>query len=297
MATYEAQISSLGPGVSLEAAEFSEIAAYAQVGTLPLSLGLSSADLGILELPVLALSLSLSQATLRISNGIGRVQPVALTLAPQPATLTAFKAAAQLPLELTLGLESAILSRGFIGAQEEPLALSLSLSDATLRISGGIARPNPLGLSLGLVPVGAVYFQLVPFPNVAPSAIQFTPPSYPLTKSKTQQGTVVTRIWASSPGDARLALEYEVIDDTSAESILAAWDACNGPHFDLYIPLAVLGTPQGAMQAPLSLAGQKLRWRFAARPEIRSLFGGYSSVSVSLKGVSDKGMTPYVSPF
>lgn len=218
-----------------------------------------------------------------------------LSLGLSKVSAVPYRSGVQDTLALSLGIEDVGLyvTRN---AEIEPLALSLGFTDVTARISFGIGAQEPLNLSLGLSPARLEKFKLVFYPEIAPSAASFVPPKYPLTKSRTQQGTIVNRLWCASPGDASLSLSYEVVTDDQAEAIMTAWDAARGTHFDVFLRPVSVGGSLGPMKAWLSLEGKRLRWRFASRPEVRALFGGHSSVSVAFRGVSEKSMTPFVSP-
>lgn len=242
------------------------------------------------EPTALALTTGLQDATLRISGGIIASGVVLLPLTLHGAALSGFKSIEPSALALTPALQAADLRLTRV-AQASALALTPALQTATLRISNGIARPSALALALSLKPATFTLAPLVAYPASGPSAIRFTPPAFPLTKSRTQQGATVTRIWSSGAGDAKLDLEYDVVLDSEAESILDAWDNARGTLLPVALPDSTFGGASGDLLTQYKLSGRRLRWKFAGKPQVTSLYGNHSSVTVSFRGVSDKRMT------
>jgi hypothetical protein len=140
--------------------------------------------------------------------------------------------------------------------------------------------PVPVNPTLSFIPVILTRRARTSIPYQVPTSRSFTPPSYPKTISRTQAGTIVSRVWASKPGGGSLRIGYENIPDVSAEKLATMWDTARGRFYSLILPAAFFRGMHPSLQAALSLDGLPLKWGFAQPPTVRSIAPGISSVDL-----------------
>ena len=124
------------------------------------------------------------------------------------------------------------------------------------------------------------------FPNIAPTARQYTPPEWATTKLDSQAHTTTRRVWSDTPSFATLSLTFANISDAEAELIVRchydAMGACDIIDFDGKI---VDGICDDDLKGEIQLEGaaSDQRWHFVERGAV-----SVQSVSLGLSTVTCK---------
>jgi hypothetical protein len=127
---------------------------------------------------------------------------------------------------------------------------------------------------------------MVDFPDIQPTSCSFTPPSFPITESRSQSGVRSYRIWAAKKSDGILDLGYENITQFNAGRILAAFNDAKGSIIELLLPPVIFnGITDPVLLSNFSQSGSGLSWFFVNDdpPVIERVPGGRCSTRVRLR--------------
>jgi hypothetical protein len=120
-------------------------------------------------------------------------------------------------------------------------------------------------------------------PQVFPSTREFVPPSYPVTRSKTQNGATVKRLWASQPSGGSLTLGFTNIPDATANALAAIWDRTKGITHNVILPGRLFKGMSQSLKSHLELNGIPLAWSFKNQPTITSVAPGISNITLDFR--------------
>ena len=128
----------------------------------------------------------------------------------------------------------------------------------------------------------------VAFPSIKPSARRYSPGEYPQTRFEAQNGVTTVIRFGSRRVDSSLALGFDNITDAEAASILANYEAVNGPWNHLTFTASDGSVGSGALNDYIQeTGGSGLRWRYAEPPSVTSIKPGIVSVQCSFIGTLD----------
>ena len=128
----------------------------------------------------------------------------------------------------------------------------------------------------------------VKFPNVRPTSRSYTPGEYPQTNFEAQNGARIVVRFGSRRVNSELSLGFNNITDAQAASILANYEAVNGPWNHVIFTAANGSVGAGSLAAYIQeTGGSGLRWRFAGPPSVTSIKPGICSVQCKFVGVLD----------
>lgn len=139
---------------------------------------------------------------------------------------------------------------------------------------------------LGRVRLPEVTIRLVDYyevPQVFPSSREFIPPSFPVTRARTQDGATVKRLWASQPAGGSLRLGFTNISDADANALANLWDRTKGTRYNVTLPRRLFKGMDPALRNHLELNGLPLAWSFRDRPTITSVMPGISNITLDFK--------------
>lgn len=121
------------------------------------------------------------------------------------------------------------------------------------------------------------------YPELAPSARQFSPGDWPIKTFKAQSGAEVRILYGDRRTEMRLELSYDNIADSQAEQFLTHYDSVLGTFQTFALPNAARSGWTGAASSIDVSIGA--RWRYAEQPQVTAVRPGRSSVRVNLVGV------------
>ena len=128
----------------------------------------------------------------------------------------------------------------------------------------------------------------VSFPNVKPTGRSYSPGEYPQTNFEAQNGAVTVVRFGSRRVNSSLELRFDNITDREASSILANYQAVNGPWNYVTFTSANGSLAAGSLAAYIQeTGGSGLRWRYEGPPTVSSKMPGIVSVSCKFVGVLD----------
>lgn len=142
---------------------------------------------------------------------------------------------------------------------------------------------NPLQLLTTLSEVNVREVDFYEVPQVFPATREFVPPSYPITKTKTQSGSTVRRLWASQPSGGSLKLGFKNISDEDAEALAKLWDKTKGTRYSFTLPRRLFKGASLALVKYLELSGLPLAWGFVRQPSIASVAPGISDIELEFR--------------
>lgn len=136
------------------------------------------------------------------------------------------------------------------------------------------------------------------FPSITPSQRKYTPATFPTAEFQGLNGAVTTLQYGAVPVDSKLEMVFENIPDEKAWEILENYEAVNGGRdsegerdYVRFSSSSKADATDGVANQNLrQLMGERLpgraplRYRYAEPPTITSVFPGYSTVTVNLRG-------------
>lgn len=127
----------------------------------------------------------------------------------------------------------------------------------------------------------------VAFPALVPTARSYSPGNYPQTQFTAQNGAVTVMRYGQHRVNASLQLEFANISDDKAALILSNYEQVNRT-WD-YVQFSSANATAGAKTnlATYFAEGNRLRYRYAEPPEVRSIQPGISSVTCRFNAYLD----------
>lgn len=208
------------------------------------------------------------------------------------------------PLTLSLQIPNVGITQGTLFSADS-LQLSISLGDITvtrnrvfsvgsLQLAANISQVNfqrgsiqwdisSLACPIRLPDVSIRRIIGYEIPQVFPSTREFVPPSYPVTRSKTQNGATVKRLWASQPSGGSLTLGFTNIPDATANALAAIWDCTKGITYNVILPTRLFKGMSQLLKSHLELNGIPLAWSFKNQPTITSVAPGISNITLDFR--------------
>ena len=126
----------------------------------------------------------------------------------------------------------------------------------------------------------------VAFPAVQPTGCSFTPPSFPISSSRSQSGVRSYRVWASKESDAVLEFDFENISQEAALGILEAYREAKGPVEGLNLPPILFnGITDSDLLAFIKQTDSGLTWHFFEDqpPQLQRVPGRRYTTRVTLR--------------
>ena len=128
----------------------------------------------------------------------------------------------------------------------------------------------------------------VAFPSIKPTSRNYSPGEYPQTRFEAQNGVTTVIRFGSRRVDSSLSLDFDNITDAEAASIIANYEAVNGPWNHLTFTTTDGSVGSGALADYIQeTGGSGLRWRYSEPPAVVSVKPGICSVRCSFIGSLD----------
>jgi hypothetical protein len=187
---------------------------------------------------------------------------------------------ASLPLSITLGSIGITRNRVF---SVNSLQLAANISQVNFQRGSIQWNISSLACPIRLPDVSIRRIIGYEIPQVFPSTREFVPPSYPVTRSKTQNGATVKRLWASQPSGGSLTLGFTNISDATANALAAIWDRTKGITQNVILPSRLFNGMSQSLKSHLELNGIPLAWSFKSQPTITSVAPGISNITLDFR--------------
>ena len=134
----------------------------------------------------------------------------------------------------------------------------------------------------------------IDFPDIRPSARRFDPGEFPRSLFESQNGAVTAVYFGNRPVNSTLELTFQNIYDEQAHEIINHYKKCNrvdsnGNWNYAKLPrtatgaLAGIGNPD--LRDTMGEVDDNRRYRYDSPPKVTSVFPGYSTVVVKLRGM------------
>ena len=134
----------------------------------------------------------------------------------------------------------------------------------------------------------------IDFPDIRPSARKFDPGEFPHSLFEGQNGAVTAVYFGNRPVNSTLELTFRNIYDEQAHEIVNHYKRCNradsnGNWNYAKLPktatgaLAGIGNPD--LRDTMGEVDDNRRYRYDSPPKVTSVFPGYSTVVVKLRGM------------
>jgi len=207
------------------------------------------------------LTLSLQIHSVGITQGtLFSADSLQLSISLGDITVTRNRVFSVSSLQLAANVGQVNFQRGSIQWSVDPLICPVTLPDVTIR--------RIIGYEI---------------PQVFPSTREFIPPSYPVTRAKTQNGATVKRLWASQPSGGSLTLGFTNIPDATANALANIWDRTKGITHNVILPTRLFKGMSQSLKNHLELNGIPLAWSFKSQPTITSVAPGISDITLDFK--------------
>jgi hypothetical protein len=121
------------------------------------------------------------------------------------------------------------------------------------------------------------------FPALVPTSRDYTPGDWPVKSFPTQSGAEVRIRYGNQRTNSTLALNYDNITDTSAETFLTHYNETQGTFLTFTLPSQTFTGWNGSTLTPGT--DTNAAWRYASSPQVTNIRPGVSSVRVELVGV------------
>jgi hypothetical protein len=123
------------------------------------------------------------------------------------------------------------------------------------------------------------------FPDIPPSARQYTPGNFPQTEFRAQNGALTILAYGNRRFDSTLSLEFQNITDDQAVSILDNYENVNnGDNRVIFRDDNVAVGASTGLKRYIKEVDSNLRWRYAGPPEVTSTYVGRSTVRCEFIG-------------
>jgi hypothetical protein len=128
---------------------------------------------------------------------------------------------------------------------------------------------------------------MVTFPAIAPNALRFRAPEFPVRSNTSLSGVVSRRIFGNRGSRSTLDLTFDNISDQLAAQFLDAWNLAKGTLEILTVSSTTFSGAGTDLLGYISDGGDQLAWHFAEAPEVQRVKPGLSSVTVRLEATRD----------
>jgi len=134
----------------------------------------------------------------------------------------------------------------------------------------------------------------IDFPDIEPSARKFDPGEFPRSLFEGQNGAVTAVYFGNRPVNSTLELTFRNIYDAQAYEIVNHYKRCNrtdsnGNWNYAKLPNKALGPLAGigdsSLREVMGENNDNRRYRYDSPPQVTSIFPGYSTVVVKLRGM------------
>ena len=134
------------------------------------------------------------------------------------------------------------------------------------------------------------------FPDIEPSARKFNPGEFPRTLFESQNGAVTAIYFAARPVNSSLELTFTNIYDAQAFNLVNHYKRCNQTDSEgnwnyVTLPERAVGPLVGIgdenLRNVMGEAPGHRRYRYDGPPQVTSVFPGYSTVVVKLRGIME----------
>ena len=121
------------------------------------------------------------------------------------------------------------------------------------------------------------------FPKIKPSRRSFSMGDYPNKTYTSLSGVVFRRAFGNVQTGYSLDLEFKNINDSTAENIVTHYGNADGTFSSFTLPNEVFAGMSTGLRDEIK-APSSVKWRYAAPPEVSSVYVGISTVVVKLSG-------------
>jgi hypothetical protein len=122
------------------------------------------------------------------------------------------------------------------------------------------------------------------FPAYIPTSRSFTPGTYPQKAYRSMAGIVTKRTFGNRPSQAKLDLEFQNVNDTTAAAIISHYRAQTAANRRFNVTATTMAGLDISLLVLANGSSDTLRWEYANPPEVQSVRPGKSSITVSLIG-------------
>ena len=121
------------------------------------------------------------------------------------------------------------------------------------------------------------------FPKIKPSRRSFSMGDYPNKTYTSLSGVVFRRAFGNVQTGYTLDLEFKNVQDFQAKDIVTHYGNADGTFSSFTLPNEVFAGMSSGLRDEIK-APSSIKWRYAAPPEVSSVFRGISTVVVKLSG-------------
>lgn len=124
------------------------------------------------------------------------------------------------------------------------------------------------------------------FPGIKPSDRSFRPGQYPVKSYRALSGAIVKRAFGNRAYGHELQLTFANVTDTITAQFIDHYNATEGGFERFTLPSQLFAgmdaNLRGKIQAPT-----QIKWEYASPPDIKSVFSGLSTITITLLGELD----------
>jgi hypothetical protein len=124
------------------------------------------------------------------------------------------------------------------------------------------------------------------FPGIKPSERSFRPGQYPVKVYRALSGATVKRAFGNRAYGYEMQLSFINITDAVTTQLINHYNSTSG-GFERFTLPAELFTGMDALLAALVQAPTQIKWEYTAPPDVKSVYSGRSTVTVTLAGELD----------
>jgi hypothetical protein len=121
------------------------------------------------------------------------------------------------------------------------------------------------------------------FPSIKPSERSFRPGQYPTKSYRALSGAIVKRAFGNRAYGHELQLSFNNVKDSVTIALVDHYNSTRGGFDRFTLPAELFAGMDASLRTRLQ-APTQIKWEYSGPPDIKSVFNGLSSITITLLG-------------
>lgn len=124
------------------------------------------------------------------------------------------------------------------------------------------------------------------FPSIKPAERSFRPGQYPIKSYRALSGAIVKRAFGNRAYGYELQLSFNNVTDTVTAQFIDHYYSTKGGFERFTLPAELFAGMDANLTSKIQ-APTQIKWEYSSPPDVKSVFNGRSSVTITLAGELD----------
>lgn len=124
------------------------------------------------------------------------------------------------------------------------------------------------------------------FPSIKPSERSFRPGQYAVKSYRALSGAVVKRAFGNRAYGHELQLSFNNVKDSVTTALIDHYNGTRGGFDRFTLPAELFAGMDSALRSRIQ-APTQIKWEYSGPPDVKSVFNGLSSITITLIGELD----------